>query len=128
MNQTVIDFNNILKSIKLNEKDKELKKRKRELQELLLKELINKNLPYIQVGNDLYLIKKIRKIVPKLDEEFISKCYIQFIKTQKQYINNGLAFGKYVTYCQKVFTSTKITGQLSHKLPDDTFSFEKQQE
>ena len=127
-NETVLQFNAVLKSIKLNEKDKELKKRKRELQELLLKELINKNLPYIQVGTDTYLIKKIRKIHPKLDEEFVSKCYIQFMKTQKQYINNGLAFGKYVTYCQKVFTTTTTTGQLSHKLPDDTFSFEKQEQ
>jgi len=123
-NENVLQFHNVIKSIRVDEKNKELKKKKRILQDILLKELIKQNIPYVQVGTDLYLVKKIRKVKPILDEEFISKCYIQFIKTQKQYINNGLAFGKYVSYCQRVFTTTKITGQLSSKLPDDTFQFE----
>ena len=123
-NETVSQFNTILKHIKTNEKDKELKKKKRILQDLLLKELIKQNLPYVQVGTDLYLVKKIRKIQPKLDEEFLAKCYALFIKTQKQHHTNPLAFAKFVTHCQKFHTTTKITGQLSTKLPDDTFQFE----
>ena len=123
-NETVSQFNTILKHIKTNEKDKELKKKKRILQDLLLKELIKQNLPYVQVGTDLYLIKKIRKIQPKLDEEFLVKCYALFIKTQKQHHTNPLAFAKFVSHCQKFHTTTKITGQLSSKLPDDTFQFQ----
>ena len=123
-NETVSQFNTILKHIKTNEKDKELKKKKRILQDLLLKELIKQNLPYVQVGTDLYLIKKIRKIQPKLDEEFLAKCYALFIKTQKQFHTNPLVFAKFVSHCQKFHTTTKITGQLSSKLPDDTFQFQ----
>jgi len=125
-NETVSQFNTILKHIKTNDRDKELKKKKRMLQELLLNELIKQNIPYVQVATDLYLLKKVKKITPKLDEEFLAKCYALFLKTQKQHHANPHAFAKFVTHCQKFHTTTKISGQLSSRLPDDTFQFEQE--
>ena len=122
-NALLQEFLALLSQLEKNANNKELRRKKKVLQEAIFQHMLKNGIPYVQLGPSLFLVRAEKQVLPKLSEEFLVKAYGEFIRTQKNLIQNPLAFAKFVSYCQNCAAKKKIVSCLTKKIPDTLADF-----
>ena len=128
MSAAVQEFLAILDQVKKNQTDRDLRRKKKLIQEKLVGEMEKTNLSSVQLAPSLFLVRSEKKVIPKMNEEFLFKVYSEFIRTQPGLLKNPLAFAKFCTHCQNLASKKKIISSVVSKLPSVSFEFDKKED